>query len=82
MWTLRDFMVPPKSGAKIEWLSQTGLPRHTGKKPGGPRLINTLQCCRGKYHPDMVGHDSGGPEGVPRRDGRGRWAVPGSLLRR
>ena len=78
--TFGDFLVQPTSGAKIEWLSQAGLPIHTGNNSGQPRISYTLQRGRGIFYLDMVFHDSVGPEGATQSVGRDSEAVPGSLL--
>ena len=65
VWTLGEFLDPPKSGAKAEWLSRTGLTSHTRNYAERPRLTDTLHRCHIKFHPVMVGNDSGGPEGGP-----------------
>ena len=76
MCTLGDFLGPPKSGAKTEWLSHTGLSVHVRKNTGQPRIFDTLQCGHEQFHKDMVGHDSGGSEGGPRRVGK--WLSGGA----
>ena len=63
VWTLGEFLVPPKIGAQTELLSRTGLPGHMGNNVGNIRLANTIQHFHVQYHSNMVGHDSGGQEG-------------------
>ena len=61
---LGEFLVPPKSVDETEWIPQAGLLSHMGNVAGMPRATNTLQCSCGKCHQYMIGHESGGLEGV------------------
>ena len=80
VWNLEDFLGPLTSSAKTEWILRSGLTCHTWNNTWRPRISDTTERGCGQYHTDMVGYGSVVPKGVPRRYGRGNWAVPGSLL--
>ena len=82
MQTLGDFLGPPASGDKTEWLSRAVIPSHLVNDAGRPCVSDILQRGCGKFYPYMVGHYSGGLEGVTRWVGRFIRVVPGGFLRR
>ena len=77
MMTLGDFLGPPKSGTKTEWIPRDGLPSHMGNDTGWPHVSDTIQCSRGQCHQEIVGHNIGGPEGESLWSGSGSWGVLG-----